>query len=361
MQISSYNRHQMKELIDSDFYKKSERIPISYHRAVSHIHNPDCTDDDILLWTADEDEKLVGYVGVLPGVAHVHDKDEKVFWLSCFWVDEQCRNGNAASLLFFPLIKQYGSRLLISNFIPSLEPMYQRLGIFQPTLYKHGTGFYVKSHFSKMIPARVSKTRYFKPLFVVLDVCVNALFSIRKSFVKKPVPKLELKEDRVFNDEFQELLDSFRRGTDFMKRDSAHFEWILNYPWVLQEQPDNDSKRYYFSSKAAQFYHKSLKMYRENRLVGYALLKVRDGFLTVDYLYAHDKDIEDLAACILGLVEKENLKKITTFDERLSAEIKKQKGRYLFLREIERPYIITKGIPLTSSAFQEGDGDAVFT
>ncbi|MCL2312059.1 MAG: GNAT family N-acetyltransferase, partial [Firmicutes bacterium] len=132
MEIKSYTRNELKTFIDSDFYKNLEQIPISYHRAISHIQNPDVQDDDELLWAAYENEKLIGYVGVLPNYIAENQERKKIYWLSCFWVDENYRKENVASLLFFPLIKKYGKHLIVSNFLPNLEKMYQNIGIFQP-------------------------------------------------------------------------------------------------------------------------------------------------------------------------------------------------------------------------------------
>ena len=362
MQIESYNRRQLREFIESDFFKKSDKIPISHHRALSHTHNPDCADDDILLWVAYDNDSLVGYAGVLPGMCRLNGIDEKIYWLSCFWVDEPYRKRNMASLLFFQLTREYKERLFISNFVPALEKTYQSIGIFQPTVRKTGYRFYVRFCFSEIVAARTAPMiSLLKPVSRCIDNFLNLFFEVRVLFYKKLKEDFKVVEDCCFDGKFQSLIDSFRTEESYIKRDSAHFDWILNTPWILQGKPDKDSQRYFFSSRSSQFKYCSLKIYENEDLLGYVLLKIRDRSLTVSYLYANDRIITDIAAHILKKANEEKLKTITVFDKRLSDEIRKNRSRYIFSKEVKQLYIVAKEIDITSFSFQDGDGDGVFT
>jgi GNAT superfamily N-acetyltransferase len=361
MEITSYNRQQLGELIGSDLFRNLDSIPISPHRALSHMHNPDCSDDDILLWVAAENGSLMGYVGVLPGVCSIRGASEKIYWLSCFWVDEQHRNTRLASSLFFPLVKLYRDRLFISSFVPSLEKTYQRLGIFHPTAFGTGTRFYMNFCFTDILPGRIPKGSFLKPVFMATDSILNFALSARDLFYKNIGRKLRVVENVDFDEEFQSFLDDLRKEKTFIKRGAEHFRWILEFPWILQGKQDQESLRYYFSSRSEQFEYCSIKVYNEENLAGYALLKTRDRALIISYLYALDEAVEDITAFILDKAYREKLKMITSFDERVTSSIRKHRGRYVISKEIRRPYVITKKIDIAASSFQEGDGDAVFT
>jgi hypothetical protein len=364
MQLKSYNRVQLQEFIDSGFYKNLNQIPISEHRAVSHIHNPDAQDDDELLWAAFDENCLVGYVGVLPAYIHVNQERKKIYWLSCFWVDEQFRKSNVASLLFFPVIKRYKDQLVISNFDLNLEKTYQSLGIFKPTIYKWGSRFYCKSCFGDILPVRFPKIRFLKPLLSFADLLLNAILSLRFVFyrkVRKEITQSSQSSDVNFDAEFEDFIQNFYQKNDFIERFSAHFDWILNYPWVLQGKPDNESKKYYFSSKSEQFCYNSVKFYKNNQLCAFLLLKIRDRKLTVSYVFADDNMADDMASYILKKTLDEKLTMITCFDERISKKIRKNRIGYLFERLCKQAYILSKTQDITPDTFQEGDGDNVFT
>jgi GNAT superfamily N-acetyltransferase len=361
MQIKSYNRIQLQEFIDSDLYKNLNLIPISYHRAISHIHNPDVQDDDDLLWAAYEKERLLGYVGVLPGLVHINQEKKRVFWLSCFWVDEHFRKENLASLLFFPLIKRYKKLLFISNFLPNLEKTYQRLGFFKPTIYKLGSSFYCKSCFSDLLPARFPKIKFLKPLLRFIDSSVNLVFNLKKMFFK-PLPICsQTVLDENFDDVFQDFLHSFYKNKNYVERFAVHFKWILNYPWVLQGKADHESKRYYFSSKAKQFEYNSVKFFKNNKLSAFLLLKTRDQKLAVSYIFAEEDMYDDITHYLLQKVHNENVKTVTTFNDQISKRIRNYKSLYVFERNYKRPYILPKTQEIDPDVFQEGDGDNAFT
>jgi hypothetical protein len=365
MQIKSYNRAELIELIDSDFFKNLNRLPISKHRALSHTKNPDAHENDELLWAAWQNEQLTGYVGVLPGFINVNRERKKIFWLSCFWVDEHFRKENVASLLFFPLIKKYKEQLFISNFLPNLEKTYQKLGFFKPTMYKTGNIFYFKSCLSDFLPARFPKIRFLKPLFFVADFIINKVtLCVRcsKKNYKTVLPVIsKVVLDTNFDTEFQDFLLSFYEDKNFVERFSAHFEWILDYPWVLQGKPDIESKKYYFSSKSEQFCYNFVKFYRNDELSAFLLLKTRDQKLTLSYVFAEDEMLDDIVSYILKKTSDENLLMITCFDERISKKIRNYRIRYLFERSCKRAYILPKTQDITPDKFQEGDGDNVFT
>ncbi|MCL1942769.1 MAG: GNAT family N-acetyltransferase [Candidatus Azobacteroides sp.] len=360
MHIQSYNRSQLLEFIHSDFYKNLEKIPISNHRALSHIHNPVCGDDDILLWVAYEENRMIGYIGALPDLCRINETPEKIYWLSCFWVDEAFRLKNTAASLFFLLMSRYKDRLFVSNIVPDLEKTYQSLRIFHPTVYKSGYRVYVRFCLKDLIGKHFPKTAIFSPVLKLFDAVGNVFLSGVTSFFKPPACDLSVMEDTCFDDRFQSFIEKHNQQ-ECIKRDAGQFSWIISYPWVIQGIPDEESRKYYFSSKSLQFHYCSLKFYKEERLSGYCLLKIRDNAMWVSYVYADDNAMSDISSYLLNKARTEKLNMITVFDDNLKDSFVRHKKRYLFSKTIRRPYIITKGMNTSDLYFQEGDGDAVFT
>jgi len=361
MELVAYNRQQLNGLIESNFFKNLKNIPITTHRALSHIHNPDSADEDILLWAAYESDNLVGYVGALPEVFFFNHQPKKIYWLSCFWVDEAFRNKNVASSLFFLLVKQYRNNLVIANFIPSLEKTYQRLGIFQPTQIVYGHKFFLDFCLADILSARFPKLTILKSAWKLLDSCLSILASPRILFYKKlQEGKYLFEENSYFDHEFQTLINSFSKNS-CIRRSAAHFEWILAYPWVLEGEPDEESKRYFFSSKAKRFEYNSVKIWEDKKLIGYFLLKIRNNALSISYIYVPDNVIPAMAAYLFNIIKIKGLKTILTFDRRLIEEIRKNRFRFILERTVRRLYILPKGMNVDVATFQEGDGDIIFT
>lgn len=361
MEIKSYDRKQLQDFIDSDFFGVLTQIPISYQRAISQINNPYSAVNDILLWAAFEENSLVGYVGVLPDIIEFESSKSKIYWLSCFWVDKAYRNGNLASQLFFPLIKQYKNQLLISNFLFSLEKTYQNLGIFQPTKHNFGYTFYINFSFAEILLARFPKLKSVIPIYRLAEKYLNSVLKTRKLFHKKKKQDIDIVENKIFDNELQIFLNTFSTTNNSFVRNIDHFKWITTYPWVTIGKTDKESERYFFTSKSDKFEYRSLKIYNSDKIVGFVFLKIRDNNLSISYIYTEEKNIEYVVDYILEIVDTENLNTVTTFDEKLSTFLMKKRNRFIFIKNTKHPYIIPKKLEIASSFFQDGDGDSVFT
>ena len=362
MKIVAYNRIALRQLVESDFFAGLDKIPISRHRAESHIQNPYCSDDDVLLWAAYQEDVLIGYVGALPDLIRLNNIENKIYWLSCFWVNEVYRDKNIASLLFFPLVKLYRKQLFISNFLFSLEKTYQSLGVFQATQNKPGCVFHRNLCLGEKLKARFSFFKYLLPIYCLVEKGFNLVLSVRRLFVASMDKEDDIVESAVFDDEFRTFLTEFSsKHDDVIVQDAGHFEWIFTFPWILPGKPDEESRRYYFSSKSEHFTYHSLKLYESQKMVGYALAKIRDNHLVVSYLYAEDRDVEKFGKYILELARIKNLDTITSCEPRLCGVLRKYKRHFIFVKNTRRPYIFSNTIQIASTVFQDGDGDSVFT
>jgi len=362
MQIVSYNKFELQEFIESDFFKKLNKIPISKHRALSHINNPYCADDDVLLWAAYENEMLMGYSSVLPDMIVQGNCEEKIYWSSSVWREESPQKNTLAATLLLKVLAQYKSQLFITDFIPEVEKSYQKLRIFKPMQTEFGVTFYRNLELSQIIKRRFPKLMSIVPIYSVFEKCFNlALFLSRKLITKKINPDLRIVENNIFDTEFDDFVKNYCTENQLVVRNSTYFEWIIKYPWVLQGKLDDENKRYHFSSVSKQFEYHSVKIYDKQKLVGFMFLKIRDKRLTVSFSYLNDICMKDAVACILQLANAKDLDVITTFDKKLINGLTKKRTKYIFAKKTEKKYFFPRDFDTTSSAFQEGDGDMVFT
>ena len=362
MQIISYTKSELQELIESDFFKKLNKIPISKHRAISHINNPYCADDDILLWAAYENETLLGYSSVLPDRIACNGREEKIYWTSSIWREESMRKSTLAITLLFKVFEQYKSQIFITDLLPQFEKTYSKMRIFKPMETKIGATFYRNLAFSQSFERRFPKLKHIVPIYSLLEKCFNfMLFLGRKLITKKIKTNFSIVENNIFDVAFDDFVKNYCIENQLIERDSVYFNWIIKYPWVLQGKPDSESRRYYFSSVSKQFEYHSIKIYDKQKLVGYLFMKIRDKRLAVSFSYLNDFCAKDAAAYILNLANTKDLDVITTFDKKISSELTKKRTKYIFAKKTEKKYFFPRNFDITSSFFQEGDGDMVFT
>ena len=362
MQIVSYNKFELQKFIESDFFKKLNKIPISKHRALSHINNPYCADDDVLLWAAYENETLMGYSSVLPDMIVRDNREEKIYWSSSVWREESLQKNTLAAMLLLKVLERYKSYFFMTDFIPEVERSYSKLRIFKPIQSEWGCTFYRNLALSHIIERRFPKLKSIVPIYSIFEKCFNfALFLSRKLIMKKLKTNLKIIEDNIFDAEFDDFVKSYCTENQLVFRNSTYFNWIIKYPWVLQGKLDDENKRYHFSSVSEQFEYHSVKIYDTQKLVGFMFLKIRDKRLTVSFSYLTDICVRDAITYILQLANTKDLDIITTFDKKILTILTKKRTKYIFAKKTEKKYFFPRDFDITSSAFQEGDGDMVFT
>ena len=362
MQIISYTKSELQELIESDFFRRLNKIPISKHRALSQINNPYCADDDILLWVAYENETLMGYSSVLPDMITCNGREEKIYWASSIWRTESEKKSTLALTLLLKTFEQYKSQLFITDFNPKVEKTYSRLRIFKRGDTEIGATFYRNLAFSQVIERRFPKLKRIIPFYLFLEKCFNfTLFLGRKLTTRKIKTNFSIVENTVFDAEFDNFVKNYCLTNQLVERDSVYFNWIIKYPWVLQKKPDNESKRYYFSSVSEQFEYHSVKIYDRQKLIGFMFLKIRDKRLTISFSYLNNDCAKDVVVYILQLANAKNLDVITSFDKKIMSELTKKRTKYVFAKKTKKKYFFPRNFDITSSFFQEGDGDMVFT
>ncbi len=77
----------------------AEVVPISRSRSHAYATNPNAHPDDMGLIVAYEDERCVGFLGMIPGSVQVDGELEPMYWLSSWYVAPEARHTGAGAML----------------------------------------------------------------------------------------------------------------------------------------------------------------------------------------------------------------------------------------------------------------------
>ncbi len=192
IKLEFLNKKKLKDFVESKEYKTLPTLPISYHRAISHINNPRAHDNDILLIIAYENNQMLGYLGILPDDIYVHNTKFHFGWLSCIWVSPLARGKGIAKKLVIAAYESYQQHLMITNFTYEAGTLYNKLNIFTDLIPLRGIRYYRKMCLANILPNRFPKTKYLKPIFTIFDKCFNFFWhpnifskSFHFSFIEK--------------------------------------------------------------------------------------------------------------------------------------------------------------------------------
>jgi hypothetical protein len=357
MDLKIYNRQELKHFIASDEFRNLENIPITTHRAVSQIMNPRCDDKDVILAAVYRDGRLIGYLGVLPDKVFYNHSGCKCGWLSCFWVDENSRNEPVAATLLLKMMEVWDYRIMITNFVPDLAALYLKSGMFLPPLTMAGFRGYLRSNLDEILPP---KNRWFSKIAFILrftDQIINTITDIRFFWITRKVTDYSMPESI---DEKDERFLSEQNILSLTRRGAMDLQWIMNYPWIKESDPDDESRRYYFSSVSRKFRYRIIRITRNHTISAWALICVRNQHLTVPYVFSIS-GYNDLADILFNLMIKEKLGRITVYQPGLVKAFTERKFPFLLKKEIQKPYIFSKRLKdFTVLKFNDGDGDCAF-
>ena len=360
--IKQLNKRELQSYIDSASFKDVPYIAISYHRAVSHIENPRAQDDDILMFIAYEDDRMVGYLGALPDDIYKENGEEAHFaWMSCLWIDPDQRGKKIAQQLVTACLSAWDNHIILTEYTGPAKYLYQKLGVFESWPDLQGRRWYIKSDLSRILSPKKAIFNYSKPLLKAVDTVINTVLQT-KYMISKPDQNIrELKE--ITGD--IELYIRRHSSSDGFQRDAEIIRWMLHYPWILKGITTQDTERYHFSSVAEQFIAKAYKIENtEGNICSIMVVTVRDGHLKVPFLYYNCLE-EDVVKALKEIIYLYQVKTMSLYHDALIQYIQEHKSFFSPSKSISRNYLITKGfweqLGHQSFTLSAGDGDTAFT
>jgi len=364
MEIISYTPVTILDFVSSDQFQSLKHLPISKHRAVSYAQNPRAAASDKILFVAYENDEVAGYLGALPDRLFYRNEWKRMTWLSCFWVDPQFRGKEISKKLFECAMKEWNETAIITNMKPGTLKIYERTGYFHSPDSIEGTRGYLRFNLAEVLPPRGGFYSRIKPLLEVFDFSLNLVNAIRLLFYPgyKPDPGIRCEYVEEISDETGAFIDGCNERY-LSRRGKPELEWICRYPWVMeQEKEDADSRRYYFSSISKRFFSQLVEFRdAEGTVSGFMMLSVRNNHLTVPYSFFRSGMETTLVKFLFNTMLDFQLNMLTVFQPKLSAEIRNKRTPFIFKKKIIRPYFLPKTMEFPELAFQDGDGDCVFT
>ncbi|MCJ7701875.1 MAG: GNAT family N-acetyltransferase, partial [Anaerolineales bacterium] len=237
-------------------------VPISMQRAVAHAQNPYADPDDVgLLVAIDEDDEVVGYFGIMPMLLRVGDTHHKTHWFTTWSVSSKVRGRGVGSMLMkealtlnldFLIVGSVHARRVCQRYgfwerdplkyywlqpsgMGNLNPLTAVLRLARKTahLLKLDREIAITNAGTRWLERTLSPLT--KPIFYPL--LTAKLAPLFKEFNYREVPQIGEQWVEIKNRPHVEL----HRGPQAVN-------WMLNYPWIVENgQSQTEDLDYYFS------------------------------------------------------------------------------------------------------------------
>jgi GNAT superfamily N-acetyltransferase len=205
--LKTLNKKQLADFVSSGDFKKHDFLPITEHRAKSHINNPKADDEQTLLILAFDDDQLAGYIGCFPDNFKINDEVFNYAWLSTLYISNQFRGKRIAQALLNKVFEEYHGNIAITEFTKEAESLYNKIGVFQYIEPKRGKRYYFRSDMENIIPSKKPKTQSLEPFFSRADALINSFISVKNSGIKKPDFRFEILD--TIDDESAPFISKF--------------------------------------------------------------------------------------------------------------------------------------------------------
>ncbi|MDZ4682229.1 MAG: GNAT family N-acetyltransferase [Saprospiraceae bacterium] len=362
IEIKLLDKKGLAEYLYSDAYIQSPVIPITRHRALSQIRNPQAEAEDVLLLLAYEGSTLVGYLGVLPDRMN---GTLKCGWMSCLWIAPEHRGKQIAQQLLQHCFEAWGQKLLATEFTAPAKKLYDKTGLFRDLPVKRGLRLYLRSDLHTLLTPRspwFEKIGFFLKAF---DGVANAILDARFLIWKPGLGDLKLEYVREVDEEAATFIEHTRSAKGFQKG-AAELNWVFQNPWVLSApEKDDFGKRYHFSSTDQSFDFYGIKIKNQkNQLLAFLVFSKRNRFLKLPFCYV-EREIDAVLQVVAFHLHRWRVNVFTVFHPALVERLRQRKSLFFLKREVRRHYLISKVFELENCGenfeIQDGDGDCGFT
>ncbi len=275
-------------------------VAMSRSRARAWQHNPHADPEDTVLLVARVGRRCAGYLGLLPSRLRIEGRDERVDWLSTFYVPREWRDTGVGPLLLMRACG-LGQSLAVSDASAHAACIFPKLGFVSPGAVEYGVLDLRRANvlglpfrgMRRLAAAAGVRNRFFDlgvelgarlAKACVMPLLRAALASPRHTHTKELDGLHDVAFERAANE---------RHPARFL-RDAAVLDWMLRHPWVttngLEELPG-----YRFDDFRDDACYRLLEIHDERGTRGFALLSLstRHGVRDVRLLDHHLEDPAD--------------------------------------------------------------------
>lgn len=345
-------------------FRISNRIPITPPRALSQSLNPAGRPDDVVLIIAyDDNNELIGYVGALPDRLNLVP-GKRVAWNSGWWIDPD-HGRNAAMPLFYKFLERWNKNVLFADLTPLTYQITCKTGFFKGNV-RMGARGYLRMPLADILPPKNRIFALFRWILTVIDFIFNLLWELRLRIWNSRHQMDNNIKYEFFRDWDASVSDLIHRESamELIRRGEAEFDWIRDYPWILEGKPDANARRYHFSSHTKRFVHQRIKISQGNKVKAFLIVTIRDNHLKVPYLYCERNALTEVMNFLIHHMISVKTSFISVFREDISGCLMNSRTPMIWKKKIKRYAAISNeiaGLLPDGYILQDGDGDAAFT
>jgi len=369
VRVETYTLAKLRGLLADPEYWRRDVLPITRHRALSHVNNPRAREDDVVLLAAYQGCRVVAYLGILPDRVFLRGQAHRFGWLTGWWRDPALAGDPIAALLLLGALQNWDGWVGVSSCTRAAATGYSRSNRFTTVQELRGVKMWLRlSHSFSRQRGPAAHVKW--AALAARDCVVNCDLAARRflgRFVRRRALRTDAEVEYVteIDEETAGFIEA-NREDELTRRGAPELSWIAKYPWVLTAPlQDRNRARYAFSSACRRFERLNVKVLSSgNEMIGFVMLRLRDRDLAVPYVYWRDGALDEIARVVLSHMEPLAAWSLTVFNQNLANKLIRIARPYMRRRGCVRRWVVAKRceeLLAGRCVLQDGDGDCAFT
>ena len=367
MEFRTFAVADLESALQSTDFWLTETLPITKQKALSFCHNPRAEKHDPVLLVAYKENRVAGYLGILPDKIFLDDAGHKVGWLTGWWADPRMATQGVGAVLLYKALNMHRDRLGVSGGSKEARKILHASQRFMALNPLKGIEIRFRVNSAVRLPRNFPSLKIFRVGFKVADVMLDEVVNLRGFFWER---NNQVRQRLSF--EYVSTIDAETGGFierhhhhDLTRKGRAELNWIMSYPWIVSApQKDSASRRYFFSSISARFLYLGVKVFeQENGLVGFLMLSVRNDRMRVVYAHFENRHAPSIAAAAVYHALAMDVSTLILYDEELVKSVSGLRCPCWSTKPTSRGFFLSKAfadLPVTGCRLQAGDGDFAF-
>lgn len=289
MKIEYYTLADLAERLRSDNFWHGDVVPITKHRALSHIRNPRSSPEDVALLVAYDESKVIGYIGVLPDFVFLNGATQKIGWLTAWWVDSRPKYAGIGFALMAKASQLYRGEVGASGFSDDAKKVYEASKQFVTIAESVRIRAFLRSSMRELLPRKAPILNKAKGILAIFDYSINTFCNFRLQFWRWRFgigKTLRVEYIAEVDSQTANFIAQFQ-GHEICRRSASEMNWIAQHPWVLAAPiAKKGESAFYFSATARESICLMIKVFSaDNIMIGFVMLRLIDGKLTIPFCY----------------------------------------------------------------------------
>jgi hypothetical protein len=289
MKIEHYTLASLAERLRCNNFWQGDVLPITKHRALSHIRNPRANPEDVALLVAYDESRVVGYIGVLPDFVFLNGETRRIGWLTAWWADPRPKYAGIGFALMAKASQLYRGEIGASGFSDDAKKVYEGSKQFVTIAESIRMRVFLRPNIRDLLPRKMPILHRAKGLLAIVDFFMNPFCNLRLQLWRSRFgirKTLRVEYIAEVDSQTADFIAQFQ-GREISRRSTAEINWIAENPWVLAAPvAGNGGSAFYFSSTARESICLMMKVFAANNMmIGFVMLRFIDGKLTIPFCY----------------------------------------------------------------------------